>query len=122
MNPRTLFVASCLALVTSAFTFSIRGDILPDLGNEFGISQEDRGWIASWAFFVIALSMLLGSPMCDVLGMKRILFLAFACHMVGVFGTIFARKGDMAFTILYTSTFLAGAGNGLVEIAINPLA
>jgi fucose permease len=122
MNARTLFVASCIALITSAFTFIIRGDILPDLGVEFGLSQENRGWIASGAFWGMAASMLFGAPLCDSLGMKRILFLAFTCHMVGVFGTIFAPHGDWAFRVLFASTFLAGCGNGLVEIAINPLA
>jgi MFS family permease len=122
MNARTLFVASCLALITSAFTFSIRGDILPQLGTEFDLSKEQLGWIASGAFLGMAVSMLIGAPMCDVLGMKRILLLAFFSHMAGVFGTIFAPKGDWAFAILYGSTFLAGCGNGLVEVAINPLA
>ncbi len=122
MNPRTLFVASCIALITSAFTFIIRGDILPDLGVDFGLSQENRGWIASGAFWGMAASMLFGAPLCDLLGMKRILFLAFVCHMAGVFGTIFAPHNDWAFLTLFGSTFLAGCGNGLVEIAINPLA
>jgi MFS family permease len=122
MNPRTLFVASCIALITSAFTFIIRGDILPDLGVAFGLSQEDRGWIAGGAFLGMAASMLIGAPLCDLLGMKMILFLAFVCHMVGVFGTIFAPHGELAFWVLFGSTFLAGCGNGLVEIAINPLA
>ncbi|HVA48381.1 MAG TPA: MFS transporter [Pirellulales bacterium] len=122
MNPRTLFVASCIALITSAFTFIIRGDILPDLGVAFGQSKEDLGWIASGAFWGMAASMLLGAPLCDLLGMKRILFLAFSCHMLGVLGTIFAPHGDWAFGVLFGSTFIAGCGNGLVEIAINPLA
>ncbi|HWB12249.1 MAG TPA: MFS transporter [Pirellulales bacterium] len=122
MNPRTLFVGSCIALITSAFTFIIRGDILPDLGDAFALSQEDRGWIASGAFWGMAASMLVGAPLCDLLGMKSILSLAFVCHMVGVFGTIFAPHGDWAFLVLFGSTFLAGCGNGLVEIAINPLA
>src|SRR5690242_2931792 len=107
MNPRTLFVASCIALITSAFTFIIRGDILPDLGVAFGLSQEDRGWIAGGAFLGMAASMLLGAPLCDLLGMKRILFLAFASHMVGVFGTIFAPHGNLAFWVLFGSTFVA---------------
>ncbi|HEV3340846.1 MAG TPA: MFS transporter [Pirellulales bacterium] len=122
MNPRTLFVGSCIALITSAFTFIIRGDILPDLGNAFALSQEDRGWIASGAFWGMAASMLVGAPLCDLLGMKCILSLAFLCHMVGVFGTILAPHNDWAFLVLFGSTFVAGCGNGLVEIAINPLA
>ncbi len=122
MNPRTLFVASCIALITSAFTFVIRGDILPDLQRDFQLSQESVGWIAGGAFWGMAAAMLIGAPICDIVGMKVILFFAFVCHMAGVFGTIFAPHSDLAFAILFGSTFLAGCGNGLVEIAINPLA
>ena len=70
----------------------------------------------------MAFSMLLGAPLCDSLGMKRILMVAWGCHMVGVVGTIFAPHGDWAFAVLFSATFLAGCGNGLVEVAINPLA
>ena len=46
MNPRRLFVASCIALVASAFSFVTRGDILPALGLDFrsepGESRRDR--------------------------------------------------------------------------------
>lgn len=122
MNTRFLFVASCVALITSAFTFVIRGDILPDLVQEFALSQTQAGWIISGAFWGMAFSMLLGAPLCDSLGMKRILMVAWACHMIGVIGTIFAPDGDWAFAVLFSATFLAGCGNGLVEIAINPLA
>lgn len=122
MNKRTLFIASCMALITSAFTFVIRGDILPDLGAEFNLSGADLGAIAGAAFLGMAFSMLVGAPICDAVGMKSILLLAFVCHMVGVFGAIFAPHSELAFKVLFASTFLAGCGNGLVEIAINPLA
>ena len=122
MNVRVLFVASCVALITSAFTFIIRGDILPDLVREFSLSQTQGGLILSGAFWGMAFSMLLGAPLCDVLGMKRILLIAWVCHMVGVMGTILAPHNDWSFTVLFAATFVAGCGNGLVEIAINPLA
>ena len=122
MNPRILFVGSCIALITSAFTFIIRGDILPELEKDFDLSKVTLGWIAAGAFYGMAFSMLFGAPLCDLLGMKRILFLAFASHIIGVFGTIFAPHGDWAYTVLFGAMFLGGCGNGLVEIAINPLA
>lgn len=122
MNARMLFIASCVALVTSAFTFVIRGDILPLLSEDFGLSQEDVGWIAGGAFWGMAVAMLLGAPICDFLGAKLVLLAAFVCHMIGVTGVIFAPHGEWAFRVLFFSTFAAGCGNGLVEIAINPLA
>lgn len=122
MKTRTLFIGSCVALITSAFTFSIRTDIMPALGREFELSQAQLGLVVGGAFWGMFASMLIGAPLCDGMGMKRILNIAWACHMVGVLATIFAPHGDWAFIVLFTATFVAGCGNGLVEIAINPLA
>lgn len=121
MNARTLFIASCMALVTSAFTFVIRGDILPDLEKTFGLSGADLGWIAGGAFWGMAAAMLVGAPICDFIGAKMVILAAFVCHMIGVIGVLIAG-GDSVFYILFFSTFAAGCANGFVEIAINPLA
>lgn len=122
MNARTLFIASCVALVTSAFTFVIRGDILPDLKRVFTLTEQDLGWIAGGAFWGMAIAMLVGAPICDYLGAKLVLLCAFVFHMIGVAGVIWAPVNDWAFYTLLGATFAAGCGNGLVEIAINPLA
>ena len=132
MNPRRLFVASCIALVASAFSFVIRGDILPALGQTFELNQASRGAIAGYAFLGMAISMLIGAPICDLLGMKRMLGLAFLCHIVGSTLTVAApyivpQGGDVqarvnvAFWVLSAAMLLVGAANGFVEIGINPL-
>ena len=90
MNPRTLFVGSCIALITSAFTFVVRGDILQDLGNAFDLSQHQKGGIEGAVFMGMALSMLFGGFICDALGMKRMMYLAWISHLAGSLGTIFA--------------------------------
>ncbi|GIW81233.1 MAG: hypothetical protein KatS3mg105_3040 [Gemmatales bacterium] len=130
MNPRRLFIASCIALVTSAFTFVVRGDILQPMGDAFGLSQQAKGSIEGAVFLGMAASMLIGGFICDLLGMKRIMFLAFWCHLIGVLGTIFAPQivgeaapfSQWAFEWLYFASFLMGCGNGMVETGINPLA
>src|SRR5713101_2039636 len=53
----------------------------------------------------------------DVLGMKRIVALAFLMHALGVALTIFAS----GFWMLFAGTLCVGLGNGLVEAFINPL-
>jgi MFS family permease len=128
MNPRRLFVASCIALVASAFSFVTRGDILPALGSTFDLNQGSRGAIAGAAFLGMAISMFVGAPICDTLGMKRMLGLAFLCHLVGSVLTVgspyIVPAGNPAFAyyILWAAMFLVGSANGFVEIGINPLA
>ena len=133
MNPRRLFVASCVALIASAFSFVTRGDILPALGATFDLNQTSRGAIAGAAFLGMAISMFVGAPICDALGMKKMLGLAFLSHLLGNIllvaapyvvphaeGALFDR--NIAFYVLWASMFLVGCANGFVEIGINPLA
>jgi fucose permease len=125
MNSRRLFIASCMALVASAFSFVIRQDILQALRQTFNLSQAQSGLIGSAAFFGMAFTMLVGAPLCDSFGMKRMLALAWISHLVGTILTIAApwiASEQSAYPILLASTFLVGGANGLVEIGINPLA
>jgi MFS family permease len=126
MNPQRLFVASCISLVASAFSFVIRQDVLPAWGLTFGLNAGQLGNIAGMAFLGMAASMAVGSFVVDFLGMKRMLGLAFLCHLGGTLLTIgtpyLAAPGQAAYITLCIATFLVGSANGLVEIGINPLA
>src|SRR5436853_2989686 len=90
-NPRRLFLASCLALITSAFSFMIRGDISDPLAADFGLSKTVVGDVMGAAFLGMAASMLVFSPLCDSIGMGRVLALAWLSHLLGILGTIFAK-------------------------------
>jgi MFS family permease len=114
---RRLFVASCIALIATAVTFAIRGDILGDLRAAFSLSNEELGKAAgAWAYG-FTLSIFIGGQLVDVLGMGRIAALAFLMHVLGVALTIFAG----GFWTLFAGTLSIGLGNGLVEAFINPL-
>jgi MFS family permease len=117
MNARQLFIASCAALVATAMTFAIRGDIMSDFERDFGLSKTDVGWIAGAAFWGFGLSILLGGPLCDLLGMGTLLRFAAAGHIAGTIATIAAPN----FLVLFSATLIIGIANGLVEAAINPL-
>src|SRR5262245_34404864 len=91
-NPRRLFVASCLALITSAFSFQMRADSGEDFRKTFDLTQELVGSIMGGHFFGMACSMLVFSFLCDSLGMGRVLFLAWVCHAFGITGTVFAQE------------------------------
>lgn len=121
MNRTWLFVCSCIALVTSAFTFIVRGDVLQDMGDAFQLTQQQKGGIEGAVFMGMALSMLAGGFICDLLGMKRIMILAFLCHLIGSLGTIFAPHSTISYYWLFTSSLLMGCGNGFTEVGINPL-
>ena len=49
-NSKRLFYGSCFALITTAFSFSIRAGILPQLGEEFQLSAQQLGFINSMWF------------------------------------------------------------------------
>jgi len=117
IHPRRLFVASCVALAATAACFSLRGDVMPAWARHFSITQEQVGAIGSAAFLGFALSVGIGSPLCDVLGMRRLLFLAFAGHTLGTGLTIVAPS----YAVLLGASFLIGLANGLTEAVINPL-
>jgi fucose permease len=91
------------------------------MGNAFAFTQEQKGAIEGAVFFGMAISMFVGGFICDLLGMKRIMFLAFTCHLVGVLATIFAPHSPVSYQWLFTASFLMGCGNGFVETGINPL-
>ena len=40
VNANRLFYASCFALITTAFSFSIRAGILPQLSDELGLTMN----------------------------------------------------------------------------------
>ncbi len=111
------FLASCIALITTAMSFAIRGEILGVWTAEFSLTNAEVGAISGAAFWGFLLSMVFGGPLCDVVGMGRLIALAFVGHVAGTVLTIFAG----GYWSLFTSTLLVGVGNGLVEAACNPL-
>lgn len=116
-NRGRLFVASCVALIVTAMSFAIRGDIMGALEAQFSLDKEQLGTIASTAFWGFTLAMVIGGPLCDVLGMKRLAWFAFVGHLTGILVTIFAT----GFWTLFAGTLAIGIANGFVEAACNPL-
>ncbi len=117
INKSLLFNASCTALVVTALTFATRAGMIGDWSTEFGLTKEQVGWIVGTAFWGFTLAMIFGGPLVDVIGMKRIIYVAFAGHVAGILLTIFAQ----GFYSLFFSTLLIGIANGSVEAATNPL-
>ena len=112
-----LFWASCLALLVTSLSFGIRAGILDSLGVQFSLSKAELGTIAATAFWGFPLAVILGGMVVDIIGMKKLLVIAFIFHLAGIVLTIFAG----GFWTLFISTLLIGIANGTVEAACNPL-
>lgn len=112
-----LFYASCFALITTAFSFSIRAGILPELGTTFNLTNEQLGFINTMWFVGFPISMVLGGIFYGTIGPRKIMIFAFIAHIIGILLTIFSG----GYTGLLISTLFIGLGNGCTEAACNPL-
>lgn len=117
INRNQLFLASCIALIFTSLTFAFRASLEGVWGNEFNLNNEQVGWVFSPAFWGFTLAMVIGGPLCDVLGMKRLVGFAFVGHIAGAIIYIIAKDA----TMLFIGTLCIGIGNGMVEAACNPL-
>lgn len=117
VNGNRLFYGSCFALITTAFSFSIRAGILDQLGKDLGIAETELGFINSMWFFGFPISMLIGGLIYSKVGGKIIMQFAFFAHAAGILLTIFSGS----YVGLLISTLLIGLGNGCTEAACNPM-
>ncbi len=117
MNAQRLFAASCVALIVTAMSFALRGAAAGEWALQFHLTHEQVGWINGTAFWGFTLAMVFGGPLCDALGLGRIVALAWIGHLVGILLTIFAWN----YASLYAGTLIFGIANGSVEAACNPL-
>lgn len=117
INNKRLFNASCIALAVTAMTFAIRAGILSQLGQDFNLSDRELGFVNQMAFLGFPLATIFGGLLYNVFGAKRLMGLAFICHILGLLLTIFAG----GFWGLLISTFFIGFANGTVEAACNPM-
>lgn len=117
INKTRLFNASCVALVVTALAFATRGSFVEAWAVEFNLTHTQVGWIVGTAFWGFTLAMVFGGPLVDIIGLGRILAIAFLCHVAGIILTIVAT----GFWTLFISTLFVGIANGSVEAACNPL-
>ena len=117
MNPSRLFKASCIALIVTAMSFALRGAATAAWVSQFNLTNEQAGWVNGTAFWGFTLAMVVGGPLVDALGLRRIIGVAFVGHAAGIVLTLAAWD----FWSLFVGTLLFGIANGSVEAACNPL-
>lgn len=124
INRKKIFAGICLALVPTGFSFVLVSNILAQLKTEFILTNAQVGYIGGAALWGMAVSLLLIGPLLEKIGLKTATKLAFFSHLAGVTlflaGAPFAGEA-FAFWILFGGAIGFGAGNGLIEIAGNPL-
>ena len=112
-----LFVGSCVALIATAVAFATVGAIMLALKRDFILTNAEVGYIGGAALWGFAVSQVIFAPLCDTLGMRFLLRLAFVGHFAGVLIMILAG----GFWGLFVGALVIALGNGLVEAACNPL-
>jgi MFS family permease len=132
-NDRRLFVACFIALVATAFGFTVRSFILDQWAIDFHLSETDKGTINGAGLWPFAISIVLFSLVIDHIGYGRAAVFACICHVAYVVivcsapyllreGTSDQEAGrKAAFYLLYLGNFIVALGNGTVEAFINPI-
>src|SRR5690625_1255793 len=92
INEKRLIYGSCFALITTALSFAIRAGVLPQIGEQYGISATELGFINSMWFFGFPLSMILGGIFYNRIGPKVIMQVAFLAHTLGILLTVFTTE------------------------------
>ena len=112
-----LFYGSCLALLTTAFAFTVITGIAFSVKQEFTLTNAQLGVFTGVFFIGFTISQVIFSPLCDVIGMRAIVRGAFVGHISGAILIMVSQGYGMA----VAGSLLAGLGAGLVEAGCNPL-
>ncbi len=125
IHPARLFAGSCLALISTAFAFSIITSSVGQYKESFALSNVDAGLIGGAAIWGFTIPIFILGPLCDALGMRLLLRVAFLFHFAGVVLMVFAdylgRRAGSPFGVLFAGALILSMGNGTVEAVCNPL-
>ena len=116
-NKSRLFIAASISLIVTAMTFGIRAGILSQLGSDFALTDTQLGFVNSMAFLGFPIATVIGGLVYNSVGPRKLMFVAFVSHLLGIILTIFAG----GYWTLLISTFFIGFANGSVEAACNPM-
>ena len=125
-----LFIAGALALTMAGINAALRANTASDLQRVFldpidkAHSAEMIASILGLPFLGFAVTIAIGSPMLDYIGMGLLLPLSGVFLSLGMLMMIFAgdlASGGAVYTVLWVGALVAGIGWGLVETVVNPL-
>src|SRR5437868_223978 len=125
-----LFLVSTLALANAGIAYSIRANTAADLQRVFldpidkAHSAEMIATILGVPFLAFAITIAVGSPLLDVIGMRILLPLSPVFLSAGMLMMAFAGKfvsGPNVYWALWSGALVAGIGWGLAQAVVNPL-
>ncbi len=129
-NKTRLFLVSTMALATAGIAYSIRANTAADLQRVFldpidkAHSAEMIATILGVPFLAFAITIAIGSPLLDVIGMRLLLALSPIFLSIGMLIMAFAGNivsGPGVYWVLWAGAAIAGMGWGLAETVMNPL-
>lgn len=130
IDRRRLYYVGNLSIFMIGLGFAVRANIAPHLKSQIyeKIDLANAGAMVGEALGVtftgFALTLLFGSALLDVIGMKRMLLLSALGYIAGSAGLIAAALmpvSGLVETVVLVSLLLTGLGWGAVEAASNPM-
>jgi len=125
-----LFAAGALGLTMAGINASLRANTASDLQRIFldpvdkVHSAEMIASVLGLPFLGFAITIAIGSPLLDYIGMGLLLPLSGVMFSIGMLLMIFAgnlASGAGVYTVLWIAALITGIGWGLVETVVNPL-
>ncbi|HEY2412202.1 MAG TPA: MFS transporter [Pirellulaceae bacterium] len=126
-NAMWLLWAGFMAILAAGVGFAIRGGILDNWGAQFGFNASQLGDINGSGFTGFCFGIIIGGMVADKIGYGKLVFTAFALHVLSAVVTFAAGSGgstssnESAYFFLYWGTFIFAVANGTLEAVANPL-
>ena len=123
-NAKRLLWAGFTAILAAGVGFVVRGGIFGTWAAEFGFTGAQLGAIGGAGFTSFCFGIMIGGVLVDKFGYGKLVFAAFALHLLSAFVTFGAAAGQeqsVAYQFLFWGMFAFGAANGVLEAVSNPL-
>ncbi|MDG2047377.1 MAG: MFS transporter [Halioglobus sp.] len=130
LHRKRLYHLGNLSIFMIGLGFAVRANIASNLQEDIYDkidlvnSAAMVGEALSATFMGFALTLLFGSALVDLIGMKRMLLLSALGYIAGALGLVFATTmtiDSSVETVIWVSLLLTGLGWGAVEAASNPM-
>jgi MFS family permease len=114
---RRLFWACFIMLITTAFGFVVRTQIMDDLARDFSFTETQKGELMGAWLWPFGVSIILFSLVIDKIGYGNAVIFALICQVTSSVLAIYSKS----YGAFYAANVIGALGNGTVEAVINPV-